>query len=174
MKKRVKQKPIASSRSDVAKGTPFTLQEIERAKVLSAMGKSFRQIGLELGRNDKTVAKELRRPGVEEEVIRIKGELAQNFEDLAQRFVCSISDADILKESAYRRTLSAGIATDKARLLKGEATAIFDVGEATIGIAQLDAKYKAVCAGLKTLLQQNSERLAEKALMEAGPDEEEE
>jgi hypothetical protein len=38
--------------------------------------------------------------------------------------ITSITDADIGKLDAYRRTLSGAVATDKALLLRGEATSI--------------------------------------------------
>jgi predicted transcriptional regulator len=118
---------------------PLTLPEIERAKTLSALGKSYRQIGAELGRSDKTIKKALTSsPEVIREVKELKGELADMFEDIAKRNITSISDADILKESAYRRTLSAAVATDKMRLLRGESTANIDVHANTRKIEEID------------------------------------
>ena len=54
----------------------------------------------------------------------IKAELADSFQDLALRMITSITDADIRKLDAYRRTLSGAVATDKMQLLRGEATSI--------------------------------------------------
>ena len=54
----------------------------------------------------------------------IKAELADSFADLARRMITSITDADIGKLDAYRRTLSGAVATDKMQLLRGQATQI--------------------------------------------------
>lgn len=97
----------------------LTTNELEKAKVLSASGMSFRQIGRELGRSDKTVKKALTKtPEIIQEVQEIKEQLAGMFEDIAKRMIASIKEADITKLDAYRRTLSAGIATDKAAALR--------------------------------------------------------
>lgn len=101
----------------------LTVAELERAKALSALGKSYRQIGLELDRSDKTIKKALTKtPEVIQEVQEIKQELAGMFEDIAKRMIASITEEDIQKINAYQRTVAAGISTDKARLLKGEST----------------------------------------------------
>jgi predicted transcriptional regulator len=104
---------------------PLTVAELEEAKALSALGHSYRAIGTELGRCDKTIKKALTRsPEVIQEVKDIKTELADSFGNLAQRMITSITDADIGKLDAYRRTLSGAVATDKMQLLRGEATSI--------------------------------------------------
>jgi hypothetical protein len=107
---------------------PLTLPEIERAKALSALGKSYRAIGAELHRSDHSIKRVLTcSPEVVAEVLAIKRNLADSFEGLAERMVSSITDADILKLDAYKRTLSGAIATDKAQLLKGLPTGIIGV-----------------------------------------------
>jgi hypothetical protein len=99
--------------------------ELERAKALSALGHSYRAVGAELGRCDKTIKKALTRsPEVIQEVREIKAELADSFGDLARRMITSITDADIGKLDAYRRTLSGAVATDKMQMLRGEPTSI--------------------------------------------------
>ena len=104
---------------------PLTVAELEKAKALSALGHSYRAIGMQLGRSDKTIKKALTRtPEVIREVGEIKAQLAGSFGDLARRMITSITDADIGKLDAYRRTLSGAVATDKALLLRGEATSI--------------------------------------------------
>ncbi len=104
---------------------PLTVAELEKAKALSALGHSYRAIGMKLDRSDKTIKKALTRsPEVIQEVKEIQAELADSFGDLARRMITSITDADISKLDAYRRTLSGAVATDKMRLLRGEATSI--------------------------------------------------
>jgi predicted transcriptional regulator len=100
----------------------LTVEEQERIKVLHAEGKTYHAIAKEVGRSPHTVKGYLVSPTVQEEVIQIKGELADTFEDVAKRMVASITDEDIKKLDAYRRTLSGGIATDKMRLLRNEST----------------------------------------------------
>jgi len=97
----------------------LTTSEIEEAKILSASGKSYRQIGRELVRSDKTIKRALTRtPEIIQAVEELREELAGKFEDLAKKMLCSISEDDIMRLDAYRRTLSAGIAVDKAACLR--------------------------------------------------------
>jgi hypothetical protein len=103
----------------------LTIDELEAAKVLAASGKSYRAIGRELGRSDKTVKKALTAtPEIVQAVERIREELAGMFESLAKRMVASITDDDITKLDGYRRTLSAGIAVDKAASLRNAAAQV--------------------------------------------------
>ena len=95
------------------------MPEIEKAKALATIGKSYRQIGAELHRSDHTIKRLLTMPDVAAKVSEKKKELADTFEDLAKRMVGSITDEDIKKLDAYRRTLSGGIAIDKMQLLRG-------------------------------------------------------
>jgi len=102
---------------------PLTVAELEKAKALSAFGKSYRQIGLELNRSDKTIKKALTKtPEVIAEVRELKEDLADWYEDLSRRMLKSITDIDIQKISAYQRTLSAAVSTDKMRLLRDQST----------------------------------------------------
>jgi predicted transcriptional regulator len=104
---------------------PLTLAEVEKAKALSAHGHSYREIGTRLGRNDKTIKKALTgSPEVIQAVKEIKAVLAESFEDLAQRMIGSITDDDIGRLDAYKRTLAGAIATDKMQQLRGEVTQI--------------------------------------------------
>ena len=108
--------------TDNSKSKALTTKEIEQVKVLSALGKSYRQIGREIGRSDKTIKKALTSsPEVKQEVEEIKEALAVQFQDIAKRMLTSITDEDIKKLDGYRRTLSAGISVDKAASLRGQA-----------------------------------------------------
>jgi hypothetical protein len=55
-------------------------------------------------------------------VLGKKRELAQEYEELARRMLTSIKDDDIQRISAYQRTLSAAVSTDKMRLLRDQST----------------------------------------------------
>ncbi len=103
---------------------PLTVAELEKAKALSALGKSYRQIGLELDRSDKTIKKALTKtPEVIAEVRELKEEIAAMYDDLAQRILKSISDETIKEARLRDRVISAGVCTDKSRLISGQSTA---------------------------------------------------
>ncbi|HOD35717.1 MAG TPA: hypothetical protein PLR20_08050 [Syntrophales bacterium] len=104
----------------MSKRPGLTTDEEQRIKSLLAMGKTYNAIGKEIGRDAKTV-KKLALQSVAE-IYEMKKELADWYEDLAKRMLSSITEADIDRINAYQRTVSAGIATDKMRLLRGEST----------------------------------------------------
>ncbi|MBA4349611.1 MAG: hypothetical protein C0415_06470 [Thermodesulfovibrio sp.] len=101
---------------------PLTMPELEKAKALYALGKSYHAIGCELNRDSKTIKKWLSEPETAKEIQVIKGELSEMFEGMAKRMLESITEEDIQKINAYQRVVSSGIATDKMRLLKGQST----------------------------------------------------
>ncbi len=104
---------------------PLTTVEIEQAKNLFALTRSYRAVARELGRSPHTVKKVLTCSAeVVAEVATIKANLADRFEGLAERMIDSISTADIEKLNAYQRTLSGAIAVDKCKLLRGEPSVI--------------------------------------------------
>ncbi len=99
---------------------PLTTEEIAKIKQLAGLGYSDRRIGAELGRSDHSVHRVLTASAdVVGEVQTIKANLADSFQGLAERMVSAVSDEDIGKLDAYKKTLSAAIACDKAQLLKG-------------------------------------------------------
>ena len=102
------------------KKTPLTESEKERAKVLHAGGKSPNAIAKSLGRNRRTVAKFLDKPEVRQQVNIQREELAQMFDTVAHRVVSSVSDKDVERASLVQKLTSAGIAVDKASMLRGE------------------------------------------------------
>ena len=101
---------------------PLTLQEQEKVKTLSASGKTPHSIAKELNRSPHTIRRYLSCPEASTQIQEIKEELASMFEELGKRMLTSITDEDIQKINAYQRTVSAGISTDKMRLLKGQST----------------------------------------------------
>lgn len=101
---------------------PLTMPELEKAKALYALGKSYHAIGLELKRDSKTIKKWLSEPETAKEIQVIKEGLAEMFEGMAKKMLASITEEDIQKINAYQRVVSSGIATDKARLLKDQST----------------------------------------------------
>lgn len=107
--------------------TPLTLQEQEKAKTLSASGKTPHSIAKELNRSPHTIKRYLSCPEAQGEIQVIKQELADMYEILARRMIDSIADKDIEKINAYQRTLSSGIAIDKMRLLRDQSTENIDI-----------------------------------------------
>jgi hypothetical protein len=117
---------------------PLTLNELEQAKALSALGKTYHAIGQHLERDPKTIKSALTKsPVVIREINAIKEDLAAMFEDTAKRMIASITDEDIEKINAYQRTVAAGISTDKMRLLRGESTERIDAFVLTADLAKL-------------------------------------
>lgn len=101
---------------------PLTVKELEQIKVLRASGLSFHAIAVQIDRDPKTVKKACLEPETSNQIQEIKEELSGMFEGLAKRMITSITDADIQKINAYQRTVSAGISTDKMRLLRDQST----------------------------------------------------
>ncbi|MBW2543948.1 MAG: hypothetical protein JRD43_00470 [Deltaproteobacteria bacterium] len=105
----------------------LTLKEMQRAKTLLALGNTYNAVAVEMGRDPKTIKKYAVDPYVAVEIIETKKQLADQFKELAERLLDSISDEDIQKINAYQRTVAAGIATDKMRLLREQSTENIDV-----------------------------------------------
>ena len=101
---------------------PLTIQEKEQIKLLLADGGSFNAVAQELKRDPKTIKRYASEPQVSNEIKQKQQNLAEWYEDLAKRMLASITDHDIEKINAYQRTVSAGIATDKLRLLTNQST----------------------------------------------------
>jgi predicted transcriptional regulator len=101
---------------------PLTYEEKEKIKIMIADGCSFNAVGKELKRDPKTVKRYASEPQVSSEIKQKQQNLAEWYEDLAKRMLSSITDQDIEKINAYQRTVSAGIATDKLRLLTDQST----------------------------------------------------
>lgn len=97
-------------------------EEKQKIKNLLAMGKTYHAIAKEIGRDAKTIKKYATRPEASIMIRERKQELADWYEELAKRMLSSITDNDIERINAYQRTVSAGIATDKMRLLKDQST----------------------------------------------------
>lgn len=98
----------------------MTTEEKQQAVLLAAQGMTAHAIGKNLSRDEKTIKKELTKPETALKVVDAQEYLAGLFEQRAVEYMESITTEDILKMDAYKRTLSAGIAIDKARLIKGQ------------------------------------------------------
>jgi len=90
----------------------LTTEEKELVKLLSAKGESCYAISLQVKRSPHTIKKYLSEPETSIEVQEKKQELSDMFEDVARRMIQSVTDESI----------SAGIATDKMRLLRDQST----------------------------------------------------
>jgi hypothetical protein len=101
---------------------PLTLEEKKQIELLVANGGTHHAVALKIGRDRKTVKAYATSPEAAEAIQELRGELADMYEGLARRMLDSITDEDIRKLDAYRRTVAAGISTDKVRLLRGQST----------------------------------------------------
>ncbi len=101
---------------------PLNVMELEQIKVLRASGLTFHAISKRLGRDHKTIKKAAISPDMATQIKRVKGNLADGFEDIAIRMVASIDDNEIKSINPYQRTVSAAIAVDKMRLLREQST----------------------------------------------------
>lgn len=121
----------------VNKRLSLTTGEKETIKLLHADGKTYHAISKEVGRSPHTIKKYLSEPQAIVEVGEKKQELATMYENLAWRMIDSIKDKDIKAINAYQRTLSAAVATDKARLLKGESTENLNIRNLSVSILEI-------------------------------------
>ena len=97
-------------------------EERQQVNILSAQGLTPNTIGLEIGRDRKTVLAHLQKPGVPEQVQNIQDRLADKFEQMSERILDAVCDADLEKASLRDKAISSGVMLDKSRLLRGQAT----------------------------------------------------
>lgn len=95
-------------------------KEKQTIATLAAAGKSQRAIGRATGRDNKTIAKVLKEPGVIVDKAKIEERLANKFESLAESILDSVSEDDLLKASLQQKSISAATMVDKARLIRGQ------------------------------------------------------
>jgi|GEM_PF-3553289 hypothetical protein len=117
-------------------GTPLNETEQERAKVLNASGKTPNYIAKGMGRNRRTVQNYLAKPEVRQQVSIQREELAVMFDSVAHRTLAGVTSEDIQKANLVQKMTSAGIAIDKAAMLRDQlpptinVTVLMDVVEA--------------------------------------------
>lgn len=97
-------------------------QERKKIAALAASGKSQRAIGRATGRDNKTVARVLKEPGVIVDRAKMEEILADKFERLADSILNSVSEDDLLNASLQQKSVSAGIMLDKSRTIRGQST----------------------------------------------------
>lgn len=103
------------------------VEEKQQIALLAATGKSQRAIARAIGRDNKTVAKVLKDPGVMAAKANIEERLADKFEQLTEAILDSVSEDDLLKASLQQKSISAATCLDKSRLLRGASTEIIDL-----------------------------------------------
>jgi hypothetical protein len=101
---------------------PLCLEEREKIKLMIANGATYNSVARELKRAPKTIKKCATEPDMAVEISEQRKDLAAWYEDMTRRMLSSITDEDIKKINAYQRMVSAGIATDKMRLLTDQST----------------------------------------------------
>jgi hypothetical protein len=100
------------------------------------MGYSPRHIGRELSRSDKAIKRILAMPAVAAEVVAQKRELSDLYEDLNRKVLESVTDENIKDASLLQKATTAGIFTDKMRLLRDQSTANINVAD-LLDVAEL-------------------------------------
>jgi hypothetical protein len=101
-------------------GTILTSEEQEKAEILAASGQTANYIAKGMGRNRRTVAKFLNEPDVRQKVSAQREVLAEKFSQAADRIVSSITPEDISKATLQQKMIAAGVAVDKAAILRDE------------------------------------------------------
>ena len=102
------------------KRSPLTDEEKQKATVLHASGKTIYAVARTLGRSPHTLKRFLRSPDVQGEIGVQREVLAGMFDNVTERTLSSVTDEDIRKSSLQQKMVSAGIAVDKAAMLRGE------------------------------------------------------
>ena len=100
----------------------LTTEEKQQVSMLAAQGLSNNAIALRIGRSPHTTKKELAKPETQVQVQNIQDRLADKFEQLSERILDAVCDADLEKASLQQKAISAGVMLDKSRLLRGQAT----------------------------------------------------
>lgn len=118
------------------------MPELQKAKALRAFGKSYHAIAKEIGRDDKTIKKHLSKPEVVIEVQELTELIAEEYTQINFRILKSITDTDIKAAKLRDRIVSAGICTDKSRLIKGQSTANILTGAKIIEDADKEIRKK--------------------------------
>jgi hypothetical protein len=102
------------------KPSPLTEIEKEKAKVLHAGGKTVHAVARSLARSPGAIKKFLNKPEVRQQVGVQREELAAMFDSVAHRSLAGVTSSDIEKANLVQKLTSAGIAVDKAAMLRGE------------------------------------------------------
>ena len=103
-------------------GTLLTDMERKQIIELASLGKTPHTIGKLLNRSPHTVRTALRLPEAREQVQDRQERLADKFEQLSERILDAVCDADLEKASLQQKAVSAGVMLDKSRLIRGNST----------------------------------------------------
>ena len=102
---------------------PLTTEEKSRIALLTAEGRTPNYIAKAIGRDGKTVRAAVQAPAMVEQIASATERITELYQEINERILCAISDEDIAKASLRDKVVSAGISTDKHRLLTGQSTA---------------------------------------------------
>jgi len=123
--------------------SPLSSEEQERAKVLHAGGATPNKIATSMGRSHHTLQKFLDKPEVREQVSVQREELAGMFDHVAHRTLAAVSATDVEKATLQQKLVSAGIAVDKAAMLRGELPPIINITLLTDAVEAIKARNQA-------------------------------
>jgi len=122
----------------------LSIEELEKVKLLYASGETTHAIAQKLGRSQHTIQKAIQKEGVLDDVKEIKKSLIEKFENLADRLIESITQADIEKSTMLQRVTASGIAIDKSRLLSNQSTSN-EAHVIILNVPNTEAEYKIMC-----------------------------
>ena len=100
----------------------LTTEEKSRIALLTPEGRTPHYIAKAIHRDGKTIRAAVQTPVMVEQIENAQERLAARYQEINERILCAISDEDIAKASLRDKIVSAGIFTDKFRLLTGQAT----------------------------------------------------
>lgn len=89
---------------------------------MAAQGWTVSKISRETKLHHRTVTRILQDPAIVAEKENIEERLADKFEELTERILNSVCDADLEKASLQQKSISAATMLDKARLIRGRST----------------------------------------------------
>jgi hypothetical protein len=100
----------------------MTTEEWQRVNILSAQGLTPNAIGLEIGRDRKTVLSHLQKPESQVQVFDIRERLGLKYLELAEKVINRVTDETIDKSSLQQIAVISGILFVKFRLATGQST----------------------------------------------------
>jgi hypothetical protein len=105
----------------------LTTEEKQKVLILSAQGLTNFAISKRLNRSHHTIKKEIVKPESQVQVADIQERLADKFEQLSERILDAVCDADLEKATLQQKAISAGVMLDKSRLIRGQSSMNFAV-----------------------------------------------
>ncbi|SNB45943.1 helix-turn-helix domain-containing protein [Geobacter sp. DSM 9736] len=100
----------------------LTTEEKQHIAILAAQGSSCLAIGNAIGRDDKTVARALKKEDVQALVTEAQQRIGLKWQEISESILDRITEGDIEKAGLRDKVVAGGIALDKSRLALGLST----------------------------------------------------